>query len=213
MSLFPLPATMIDYHTHQFNPNGGYLCAAHRQEWLSISETQGMIPCFGIHPQHIQEISPDALKADLEEYIIRYPYAQVGESGLDATTPYKATLDRQQTFLDIHADVAWRHNRLLQLHGAKAWGKILQWARKRQRTLPALHLHAWNGSPELAQEFLKLGATFSAGVREWQSPRAPQRYNALPVDKFFPESDDTPASWSSARQKWEEWQMHSSHPR
>lgn len=211
MSLFSPFVAMIDYHAHHFNPEGGYLCTAHRSEWDTVAETQGMIPCFGIHPHYIREISPTVLKDDLEQFLLRYPLAQVGESGLDATSPYKHALPLQEEFLDIHADAAWRHHRILQLHGTKAWGKILQWAKSRSSKLPSLHLHAWNGSPELAREFLKLDVTFSAGRREWQSPHALQRYNALPPDRFFPESDDSPADWANARQKWEEWFMHSSH--
>lgn len=202
---------MIDYHTHHFNPDGGYLCTAHRQDWESVAEMAGMLPCFGIHPHYISEISPCTLEKELEGFLIRYPHAQVGESGLDATPLFKHSSDLQETFLDIHADAALRHNRLLQLHGAKAWGKLLQWAKNRKDNLPVLHLHAWNGSCELAKDFLKLGATFSAGVREWQSPHAQLRYSVIPRDRFFPESDDSPTSWVQAQQKWEEWQKHSSH--
>ena len=67
--------------------------------------------------------------------------------------------------------------------------------RARCNTLPRVLLHAWNGSPELAREFLALGAIFSVGFRELSHPRAQERYARIPHDRLFPESDDAPETW------------------
>ena len=56
-------------------------------------------------------------------------------------------------------------------------------------------LHAWNGSHEMAREFLSLGAIFSVGLRELSHSKAEERYARIPEGKLFPESDDDPQSW------------------
>lgn len=57
-------------------------------------------------------------------------------------------------------------------------------------------LHAWNGSHELAREFLALGAIFSVGLRELSHPHAQARYSRIPTDKLFPETDEHPENWA-----------------
>ncbi len=86
---------------------------------------------------------------------------------------------------------------MVHLHGVQAWAELLDILRQRARTntLPRVLLHAWNGSHELAREFLKLGAIFSVGLRELSHPKAQERYARIPADKLFPETDDHPENW------------------
>lgn len=197
----------MDYHAHFPHPAGGYLCAARRGDWENVAAAEGMIPCFGVHPWYVAETSADDLRRDLDRWLAACPCAQVGESGLDGKKALRDGWEVQMRLLDVHADAAMRHDRLLQLHGAGAAGRLLDWARQRAQSglLPRVHLHAWNGSPETAVSWLRLGATFSAGVREWLSPKAARRYAALPKDCLFPESDDDPSTWLESLRLWEAW--------
>ena len=106
----------------------------------------------------------------------------------------------QEVLLQVHLGAAFRHDRLAQLHGAGAWARLLELLRQRDRcgTLPRVLLHAWNGSHELAREFLSLGALFSVGVRELSHPKAAERYARIPADRLFAESDDAPESFPRA---------------
>ncbi len=188
---------MNNYHTHVPVPQGGYLCAVTREDWVRVATAPGMIPCFGIHPWHAAGVDAAELAFDLDDWLVRYPQAGVGESGLDASPKHAATLEAQRLLLHIHLGAAFRHERLIHLHGVQAWAEILDILRERERagTLPRVLLHAWNGSHEMAREFLKLGAVFSVGLRELSSPKAQERYARIPADRLFPETDDRPEDW------------------
>lgn len=190
---------MKDYHAHHPCPHGGYICASTREDWARIAATDGMIPCFGIHPWHAHKTPPAELAFELDDWLTRYPQAGVGESGLDASPRHAGTLDAQRLLLHIHLGAAFRHERMLQLHGVHAWSELLDILRQRSRsgTLPRVHLHAWNGSHELAREFMQLGpVTFSVGLRELSHPKAAERYARIPEGRLFPETDDHPENWA-----------------
>jgi Tat protein secretion system quality control protein TatD with DNase activity len=156
-----------------------------------------MTPAFGVHPWHVQGVDVAELAFDLDDWLSRYPGADVGETGLDATDTHSATLEQQRLLLHIHLGAAFRHDRLVHLHGVRAWSELLAILKERARcnTLPRVLLHAWNGSHELAREFLALGAVFTVGSRELSHSRAPERYARIPDGRIFPESDDSPADW------------------
>lgn len=189
---------MKDYHTHHPSPNGGYLCAVTRADWERIAATPGMTPCFGIHPWHATEADPAELAFELDDWLTRYPQAGVGESGLDASPKHADTLEAQRLLLHIHLGAAFRHDRIIHLHGVRAWSELLEILRERERnrTLPRVLLHAWNGSHELAREFLNLGALFSVGLRELSHSAAAERYARIPEGRLFPETDDHPENWA-----------------
>lgn len=189
---------MKDYHTHQPRSCGGYICATTRQDWERLTSATGMIPCFGIHPWHAYECDPAETAFELDEWLTRHPEAGVGETGLDASPRHAATLEAQRLMLHIHLGAAFRHERLVQLHGVHAWSELLEILKERQRcgTLPRVHLHAWNGSHEMAREFLQLGASFSVGLRELSHAKAAERYARIPEGRLFPESDDQPENWA-----------------
>ncbi len=191
---------MMDYHAHSPGACGGYLCAVRRDDWDRVAATQGMIPCFGVHPWYAEQEPVAQIAYDLDEYLSRYPQAQVGETGLDATPGHCGTYDAQELLLQVHLGAAFRHERLVHLHGAGAWSKLLELLQQRARnnTLPRILLHAWNGSHELARAFLSLGAVFSVGVRELTHSKAADRYARIPADKLFAESDDDPESFPRA---------------
>lgn len=189
---------MKDYHTHHPSPNGGYLCAVTRADWERIAATPGMTPCFGIHPWHAADADPAELAFDLDDWLTRHPHAGVGESGLDASPKHSSTLETQRILLHIHLGAAFRHDRIIHLHGVRAWSELLDILRERERnrTLPRVLLHAWNGPHELAREFLRLGALFSVGLRELSHSAAAERYARIPEGRLFPETDDHPENWA-----------------
>lgn len=189
---------MKDYHTHHPSPHGGYLCAVTRNDWERIAATEGMTPCFGIHPWHAHEADPAETAFELDEWLTQHPTAGVGETGLDASPRHADTLEAQRMLLHIHLGAAFRHERMIHLHGVHAWSEILEILRERHRcgTLPRFLLHAWNGSHEMAREFLQLGGFFSVGLRELSHSKATERYARIPQGRLFPETDDHPENWA-----------------
>ena len=189
---------MKDYHTHHPNPCGGSLCAVTQQDWPRIAAEPSMTPCFGVHPWHAHEVEdPADFAFALDEWLARYPQAEVGETGLDASEKHAATLEAQRLMLHLHLGAAFRHDRLVHLHAVRCHAELLGILKERARsnTLPRVLLHAWNGSHEMAREFLALGAIFSVGTRELSHSKAQERYARIPEGKLFPESDDDPQSW------------------
>lgn len=188
---------MRDYHTHHPHDGGGSLCAVTMKDWPEVAAATGMTPCFGVHPWHVHEVDVAELAFELDDWLSRYPQAEVGETGLDASPLHASTLEQQRLALHVHLGAAFRHDRLVHLHGVRAWPELLDILRERSRcnTLPRVLLHAWNGSHEMAREFLKLGAIFSIGLRELTHSRAEERYARIPEGRLFPESDDAPADW------------------
>ena len=189
---------MKDYHTHTPGPHGGYLCSVSRGDWERVAQAEGMQPCFGVHPWKARETDATALAFELDDWLSRYPQADVGETGLDASPAWKDSLEEQRLLLHLQLGAAFRHDRMAHLHGVHAWSELLTILRERARchTLPRVLLHAWNGSHELAREFLSLGAIFSVGLRELSHPKAMERYARIPHDKLFPETDDHPENWA-----------------
>lgn len=189
---------MKDYHTHVPVPQGGYLCSVTRDDWERTAAAEGMIPCFGVHPWHAAGADAAAIAFDLDDWLSRYPQADVGESGLDASEKHAATLEDQRLLLHIHLGAAFRHDRMAHLHGVRAWPELLEILRARHKagTMPRVLLHAWNGSHELAREFINLGCIFSVGLRELSHSKAQERYARIPDNKIFPESDDHPENWA-----------------
>ncbi len=191
------PVYMKDYHTHHYNPAGGSICAVTMNDWERVAATPGMTPAFGVHPWHAASTDAAELAFALDDWLSRYPAAEVGETGLDAADSHRDTLEQQRLLLHIHLGAAFRHDRLVHLHGVRAWPELLSILQERARcnTLPRVLLHAWNGPHELAREFLALGAIFSVGCRELSHSRAAERYSRIPDGRIFPESDDNPADW------------------
>ncbi len=191
---------LFDAHTHVASGVPGNLCAVRREDWERVLEVAGMVPFIGVHPWHAAGVDAARLAEDLTDYLERFPQAQVGECGLDGSPKYRASLPQQERVLDIQLDAAWRHGRCVHLHGSQAWGRLIDRLRERARrkALPPFLLHAWNGSPELATEAMKLGGRFSAGVRELRSPKAAARLCGIPAELLAAESDDDPPSLPEA---------------
>lgn len=185
---------MKDYHTHEPAPCGGFLCSVTREDWPRVAAAPGMTPCFGIHPAHVAGADPAELAFELDEWLTRYPAADVGECGLDGTERCRDSLTEQELLLHIQLGAAYRHDRMAHLHSAGARARLLELLRERKRlgTLPRVLLHAWSGSHEMAREFLSLGAVFSVGLRELLHPKATERYARIPAGRLFPETDDHP---------------------
>lgn len=191
---------LFDAHTHVASGVPGNLCAVRREDWDRVLEVSGMVPFLGVHPWYATGVDAGRLREDLERYLERFPHAQVGECGLDGSPKYRNSLSEQMVVLGVQLDAAFRYGRSVHLHGSHAWGRLLDVLRERgfRKELPPFLLHAWNGSPELAREAVKLGGRFSVGVRELRSPRAVERLRDIPPDLLAAESDDDPASLPEA---------------
>lgn len=191
---------LFDAHTHVASGIPGNLCSVRRGDWDRVLAASGMVPFLGVHPWYAAGVDAERLREDLDGYLERFPRAQVGECGLDGSPKFRGFLPEQLMVLNVQLDAAFRYGRSVHLHGSQAWGRLLDVLRERgqRKELPPFLLHAWNGSPELAKEAVKLGGRFSVGMRELQSPKAVERLRGISPELLDAESDDDPASLPEA---------------
>ncbi|MCO4743894.1 MAG: TatD family hydrolase [Proteobacteria bacterium] len=159
---------------------------AHWQRVLSVCRRVGALPQLGLHPWwagELDEEAQDALLAQLTETLT--PHG-LGETGLDWARA-KAPRSRRLQLRAFHAQIemAQKHGVPLILHGVRAWGTVLD-------ALPtgmAGVLHAFTGSPELADRAVGLGLHISFGPAVLRSERTQRAALRVPADQLLFETD------------------------
>lgn len=152
-------------------------------------------PALGIHPMYVERAQPDDLAA-LRALLARGAAVAVGEIGLDYFVP---GLDRarQEYYFVEQLKLARDFDLPVLLHIRRAQDEVLKHLRRiRVRSGIA---HAFNGSPQQAREFIKLGFRLGfGGAMTW--PRALRIRSlaaSLPLYAIVLETDapDMPPAW------------------
>jgi TatD DNase family protein len=173
--------------------------AVSRDNFAAVAATcaryPGCLPAWGMHPMYIAVHRPEHL-ADLRAQIeVRRPVA-VGEIGLDF---FVRDLDRaaQAFFLVEQLKIAKAFDLPVLLHCRKANDELLKQLRKFK--LRGGIAHAFNGSPQQAAEFVKLGFKLGfGGAFTWPRANNLRRLAVdLPLDAIVLETDspDIPPVW------------------
>ena len=169
---------------------------------------------FGVHPWHAHRVSSEWLER-LEALLAANPRAVVGEIGLDkaSKTPETGRCEKeaQERVFLAQWDVACRLCRPVSVHCVKAHGFLAELCRKSNpapRTKqagplaphpPAVALHSYSGSADIAAQLVGLRATgtrYYFGFAHAISARTPQLWDRLkgclrviPRDRVSLESD------------------------
>ena len=152
-------------------------------------------PAYGIHPLYVDRASEDDLLR-LSEWLANEQPIAVGEIGLDF---YVEGLDpvRQEFFLIEQLKLARRFELPVILHVRRAIDPILK-ALRRHRVRGGI-AHAFNGSRQQADEFIKLGFKlgFGGAMTYSGSSRIRALARELPLDSIVLETDapDIPPAW------------------
>jgi TatD DNase family protein len=161
----------------------------------SVKRYQGCVAAYGIHPLYVmqaQEADLDALRAWLTA---EKPVA-VGEIGLDL---YVTDSDpvRQEFFFVEQLKLAREFNLPVLLHVRRAVDQILKHLRRIR--VPGGIAHAFNGSRQQAEEFIKLGFKlgFGGAMTYSGSTRIRALAAELPLESIVLETDapDIPPAW------------------
>ena len=124
------------------------------------AEYECLYPAIGLHPQFVNEHEKDDIDK-LDQYLDHHPCVAVGEVGLDYYEE-DADRDRQQWFFQHQLEVAMKHDMPLIMHVRKAHPDVIaclkKTAFKRGGTV-----HAFNGSIEIGEEYIKLGFKLGFG--------------------------------------------------
>jgi TatD DNase family protein len=148
---------------------GGCCCGCAPRDWPDVADLAAagapalagfrLLPAFGVHPWYAGELPADWLTR-LEELLVHHPGAPLGEIGLDGLREHPPRAE-QRRVLTLQLELAARLRRPVVLHGARAWGELLETLRPMASRLPGLVAHAFGGSADIQRGFLALGGHLS----------------------------------------------------
>ncbi len=159
------------------------------------AEYPGCLPAWGLHPMLVAAHRPAHL-ADLRAQIERHRPVAIGEIGLDL---FVRGLDftTQEYFYVEQLKLAREYDLPVLLHCRKSVDQILKQLR-RIRVRGGI-AHAFNGSPQQAEMFIKLGFKLGfGGAFTWPRANNLRRLAvALPIEAIVLETDspDIPPLW------------------
>jgi len=173
--------------------------AVSRDNFAAVAATctryPGCVPAWGLHPMYLHVHRQEHLAALRAQIETRRPVA-VGEIGLDF---FVRGLDRatQETYLVEQLKIARDFDLPVLLHCRRANDDILKQLRKIK--VRGGIAHAFNGSPQQAGEFIKLGFKLGfGGAFTWPRANNLRRLAAdLPLEAIVLETDspDIPPVW------------------
>ncbi len=150
---------------------------------------------YGIHPLYVGRAREDDLDT-LREMLRANPAAAIGEIGLDFFAENQA-LHRQEFYLIEQLKIAREFDLPVILHVRRAIDAVL----RQLRRLPVSGgiAHAFNGSRQQADEFIKLGFKlgFGGAMTFPRALRIRELAATLPLDAIVLETDapDIPPAW------------------
>lgn len=160
-----------------------------------VDRYPGCVAAYGIHPLYVDRAGPDDLAA-LRRWLRQEQPVAVGEIGLDHYVP-GADLQRQEHFFVEQLKLAREFGLPVVLHVRRAIDAVLKQLRRIR--VPGGIAHAFNGSRQQADEFLKLGFVlgFGGAMTFSGSTRIRQLAATLPDEAIVLETDapDIPPAW------------------
>ena len=155
----------------------------------------GCHAAYGVHPMFVDRAREEDLDA-LRETIARERPLAVGEIGLDAFVEPRDDV-RQEFYFSAQLQIARDHGLPVLLHVRRAIDPVLKQLR-RCRVIGGI-AHAFNGSRQQADEFIKLGFKlgFGGAMTFPRASRIRELAATLPLDAIVLETDapDIPPEW------------------
>ncbi len=155
----------------------------------------GCAAAFGIHPMRVDSALEEDLEA-LRGQLREYPAVAIGEIGLDFFVPLHDEA-RQRYFFAEQLKIAREFELPVLLHVRRAIDAVLQ----QLRLTPVVGgiAHAFNGSRQQAEQFIKLGFKlgFGGAMTEPRATRIRELAATLPLEAIVLETDapDIPPAW------------------
>jgi TatD DNase family protein len=164
-------------------------------------EFPGCRPAYGIHPMYVggaREEDLDALRATLR----REPAVAVGEIGLDFFVEPRDEQSQSWWYAE-QLKIARDADLPVLLHVRRAIDAILKGLRK--VAVPGGIAHAFNGSRQQAEEFIRLGFKlgFGGAMTYPRATRLRELATTLPLESIVLETDapDIPPEWLAQEDK------------
>jgi TatD DNase family protein len=163
----------------------------------TVSRYPGCVAAYGIHPLYVMQAADDDLAA-LRQWLLAERPVAVGEIGLDL---YVADIDpaRQEYFFVEQLRLARDFDLPVLLHVRRAVDAVLKQLRRFK--VRGGIAHAFSGSRQQADEFIKLGFAlgFGGAMTYDGSTRIRELARHLPLGAIVLETDapDIPPAWLS----------------
>jgi TatD DNase family protein len=141
-----------------------------------------IVPAFGLHPWYLAD-APDGWDKELEQYLIKYPSALVGEIGLDRHK--NPNEEPQFSAFRIQLKLAQNHRRAVLIHNVKSQDWLEHfWA----DMPPKFVIHSYSGKADFLKRIVSKGGyiSFSPSILKGGKEDV---INAVPADKLLIESD------------------------
>jgi TatD DNase family protein len=165
----------------------------------TVTGYSGCVAAYGIHPLFVGQAKESDL-AVLHDWLRREKPVAVGEIGLDFYVPDQDPL-RQEFFFVEQLKLAREFNLPVLLHVRRSVDAILKQLRRIK--VPGGIAHAFNGSRQQADEFIKLGFKlgFGGSMTYSGSTRIRQLAASLPLESIVLETDapDMAPAWLAGR--------------
>jgi TatD DNase family protein len=145
------------------------------------------LPAYGIHPMYTNDATPDDLSV-LHEYLAQHTPVAAGEIGLDFFIPHYDQANQEYFFIE-QLKLARKFDLPVLLHIRRAQDTILK--HLRQHKVRGGIAHAFNGSRQQAQEFIKFGFKlgFGGAMTYSRATRLRDLAASLPLDSIVLETD------------------------
>ncbi len=204
---------MFDAHTHLQDPRladvfdevvrqaseahvtGLCSCGTTPDDWPATERLARMplpfvvVPAFGVHPWYVRHLPTDWFET-LEACLDRNPVAVLGEVGLDGILD-DIPVELQEKVLVRQLELAERLRRPVVLHGARAWGRLIDVLKPRARRLPGFVTHGYGGSAEILKQILNMGGyvSFAGSVCNLRAEKIRAAAREIPDSQLLVETD------------------------
>jgi TatD DNase family protein len=160
-------------------------------------EFSGCRAAYGVHPMYVERARDEDL-AELDETVRREHPLAIGEIGLDHFVEPRDEA-RQDFFFSAQLRLARDHELPVLLHVRRAIDPVLR--ELRLCRVPGGIAHAFNGSRQQADEFIKLGFKlgFGGAMTFPRATRIRELAATLPLEAIVLETDapDIPPEWQA----------------
>jgi TatD DNase family protein len=148
-----------------------------------------LVPAFGVHPWYVQDLPADWFES-LSACLERNPVAVLGEIGLDGLRGDVPPALQEQVFIR-QLELAEKMHLSVVLHGARAWGRLVDVLKPRARRLPGLVIHGFGGSAEILKQILNLGGyvSLAGSVCNPQAAKIRAAAREIPDSQLLIETD------------------------
>lgn len=159
----------------------------------------GCVAAYGIHPMYVNRAREEDLDV-LRQLVARDPIVAVGEIGLDRFVEGRDDV-RQAFYFTEQLSIARAANLPVLLHVRRAIDQVLKQLRRIR--VPGGIAHAFNGSRQQADEFIKLGFKlgFGGAMTYPRATRIRELAASLPLEAIVLETDapDIAPEWRSGQ--------------